>query len=223
VDKLQRLLGAVRSLLRERPAAHLGADAGVVDLRRVLDHRNASGHLLLAEPMESVEVQMSKPLMPAPGIVVLPRGETNRLHGVEMKNVKAVAAALYLSEEALALIPDTQDAVLDLHLRARFIELTQGHDGVAKRRDEIDAVESSFFAWNTTEPTPWISTHDALPNFTVPRTVVSSSEKISRRPDMWWVAPLSRYQPSSLSSSLASPRKTRARGSAKSRNATALV
>jgi hypothetical protein len=100
--------------------------------------------------MDRVEVQMSKPLVPSPGIVVLPRGEAYRLHGVEVKNVETVAAALYLGEEALALIPDPQDTVLDLHLRARFIELTQGHDGVAKRRDEIDAVESSFFAWNTT-------------------------------------------------------------------------
>ena len=146
MDKLQRLLGAVCSLLRERPAAHLGGDAGVADLRRVLDHRNVSGHLLLAKPMESVEVHMSKPLMPAPSIVVLPRGETNRLHSIEIKNVKAVAAALYLGEEALALIPDTQDAVLDLHLRARFIELTQGHDGVAKRRDEIDVMEDAVLA-----------------------------------------------------------------------------
>ena len=145
VDELQRLLGAVRSLLWERLAAHLGGDAGVADLCRVLDHRNALGHLL-PEPMESVEVQMSKPLVPAPGIVVLPRGETNRLHGVEMKNVKAVAAVLYLGKEALALILDTQDAVLDLHLRARFIELTQGHDGVAKRRDEVDAVEDAVLA-----------------------------------------------------------------------------
>jgi hypothetical protein len=91
--------------------------------------------------MQSVEVQVSKPLVPAPGIVVLPRGEADRLHGVEVKNVKAVVAALYLGEEALAVIPDTQGAVLDLHLRARFIELTQGHDGVAERRDEVDATE----------------------------------------------------------------------------------
>ena len=51
VDELQRLLGAVRGLLRKRPAAYLGGDAGVADLRRVLNHRSASGHRLLAEPV----------------------------------------------------------------------------------------------------------------------------------------------------------------------------
>ena len=68
-------------------------------------------------------MQVSKPLVSAPGIVVLARGETDWLHGVEVKNVKAVAVALYLGEETLALIPDTQGAVLDLHLRTRFIKL----------------------------------------------------------------------------------------------------
>jgi hypothetical protein len=37
MDELQRLLGVVRGLLWERSAAHLGGDAGVADLRCVLD------------------------------------------------------------------------------------------------------------------------------------------------------------------------------------------
>src|SRR6185437_16974650 len=49
------------------------------------------------------------------------------------------------------------------------------------------------------------------PNLTEPPTSTSRSEKNSRRPVMWCVAPKSRYQPSTLSSSEPLPRRHAAR------------
>jgi len=62
-------------------------------------------------------------------------------------------------------------------------------------------------------PTPWMSTFDASPNRTDPRTSPSMLAKSSRRPVMWWVAPLSRYHPSIASSSAVTLRTAWARGS----------
>jgi hypothetical protein len=65
------------------------------------------------------------------------------------------------------------------------------------------------------KPMPLMSTPKESPNLTEPRTSVSRSEKNSRRLVMWCVAPLSRNQPSILSSLEPSPRKTLARGSSR--------
>lgn len=64
------------------------------------------------------------------------------------------------------------------------------------------------------------ATTDGSPNQTEPRTLQLRLEKISRRPAMWWLAPLSRYQPSSLSSLEPVLRKAWARGSSMCRMTT---
>uniref|UniRef100_A0A0A8YQN8 Uncharacterized protein n=1 Tax=Arundo donax TaxID=35708 RepID=A0A0A8YQN8_ARUDO len=57
-------------------------------------------------------------------------------------------------------------------------------------------------------PHPWMLTTDPSLNQPDPVTTRSSSEKISARPVMWFVAPVSRYQPSRRSASSVTPRNT---------------
>ena len=44
------------------------------------------------------------------------------------------------------MVPNAKHASLDLHLGPTFIELAKVHDGIAQRRDEVDAVEDSIVA-----------------------------------------------------------------------------
>uniref|UniRef100_A0A0A9BQE9 Uncharacterized protein n=1 Tax=Arundo donax TaxID=35708 RepID=A0A0A9BQE9_ARUDO len=57
-------------------------------------------------------------------------------------------------------------------------------------------------------PHSWMLTTDPSPNWMDPVTAWSSSEKTSARPIMWFVAPVSRYQPSRRSASSVAPRNT---------------
>jgi len=110
----------------------------------VLDHRHPVHHVLLAQLVQRVEVQMVVELMPQPGLLVLARSETEdvaiaarrglgtrRRHGsIEVVDVEMVGAALDLDQQASALIPHPQDATFDPHLRSSFIQPTKAQDGV---------------------------------------------------------------------------------------------
>jgi hypothetical protein len=86
MDELQLLLRAVLGLLRKGAPALLRRDTGVADLLIVLDHRHATHHGLLAELVQRLEVEMTEPFVPAPGFVVLPRGEVEWLRGLKMED-----------------------------------------------------------------------------------------------------------------------------------------
>jgi hypothetical protein len=98
-------------------------DAGVADLLSVLDHRHVAHHGLLAELVQRLEVEVAESFVPAAGVVVLPRGEAERLRGLEMEDVEAAGPAVHLDEEAPTAIPDAEHALVDLHLGPPFIEV----------------------------------------------------------------------------------------------------
>jgi hypothetical protein len=64
---------------------------------------------------------MAEALMPAPCLIVLARGEVERLGRVEVEDVEAISAAVDLDKQPLAPILDPQHAILDLHLRASLV------------------------------------------------------------------------------------------------------
>lgn len=74
-------------------------------------------------------------------------------------------------------------ASINLHLGASLIELTQAHDGIVHRRDEVDTMEDPLLAVLR------LVTHDTSPNRTVPETAMLSLEKKSQQPGIWCVAP----------------------------------
>ena len=111
-------------------AHKLGEDAGVAKLLHVLDSRHALHHLLVAELLQGLEVEVPKALVPPPGVVVTAGCKTHGLRHLHVEDVKAVGASVHLDEKATMAIPDTQDPVLDLHARAVLIQLAQADDGV---------------------------------------------------------------------------------------------
>ena len=63
-----------------------------------------------------------------------------------MQDVEAIGATAYLHEQPSVLIPDLQDTILDLHLRASLILLPKTHDRVTECRDEVHSVQHPVLA-----------------------------------------------------------------------------
>jgi hypothetical protein len=112
----------------------------------VLDHRHAAHHGVLAELVQRLEVEVAEPLVLAPGVIALPRGKADQLRGLEVEDIEATRPAVHLDEKMSTTIRDAKHALVNLHLGPTFIELPQAHDGVAQRRDEVDAMEDSVVA-----------------------------------------------------------------------------
>jgi hypothetical protein len=116
VDELEQLLRAVLGFSRERSPPLLGDDAGVAKLPDVLDYRQSAHHVLLAEFVQHVEVEVAEELMPAPRFIILTRGQAERPSSLEVEDVEAIGAAPDLDQKLAALILDPQHALVDLHL-----------------------------------------------------------------------------------------------------------
>jgi hypothetical protein len=71
VDELELLLCAVRSMLRKKSSLVLGLHVGVTQLLDVIDLQHLAHHLLTPELPERLEVEMLKPLVPTPGLIIL--------------------------------------------------------------------------------------------------------------------------------------------------------
>jgi len=107
VHELQLLLGAEARLAGEGEPPLLGEDAGVVELLHVLDSRHALHHLLVAELLQGLEVEVPKALVPPPGVVVAAGCKTHGLRHLHVEDVKAVGASVHLDEKATMAILDT--------------------------------------------------------------------------------------------------------------------
>jgi hypothetical protein len=171
VNKLELLLHAVHGLAREGAPALLRHDASVAELLNMVDHRYPAHHGLLTELVKRLEVEVAEPLMPAPGFIIFPCSEAEWSRRLEVEDIEVAQSVANLDKKPPAPIPNPEHALVDLRLRAAFIELAKAHDGIAQRRD-VDVVQrtrcSLVLPWNTIEPTPWISTLDASPNRTEP-------------------------------------------------------
>ena len=112
------------SLARKGEPPLLGEDAGVAELPHVVDVRHALHHLLVAEQLQGLEVEVPKALVPPLGVIVATGCKTHGLRHLHVEDVKAVGASVHLDEKATMVILDTQDPVLNLHARAVLIQLS---------------------------------------------------------------------------------------------------
>jgi hypothetical protein len=202
--------------MREGLVLQLGHHTGVVELLDVVDAGHAVDHLLV-KLLQGFEVKVPKALVPAPCLIIPARGKTEGVRHLYMEHIKVVASPVHLGEKTAASIPDAQHTVLNLHPQAVLIQLPDADDGVLEGRDVVHPVRrrcSPFLALKMTEPTPLISTAEASPNLTEPFTPESRSKNL-RRPVIWCVAPVLRYQPSILSSVAPLPRKAWVHGSSR--------
>ena len=90
---------------KEKPPL-LGKDAGVAELLHVLDSRHALYHLLVAELLQGLKVEVPKALVPPPGIVVVAGYKTHGLCHLHMKDIEVVGASVHLGEMATMAILD---------------------------------------------------------------------------------------------------------------------
>jgi hypothetical protein len=72
-------------------------------------------HLLVAELLQDLEVEVPKVLMPPLGVVIVAGCKAHGLCHLYMEDVEAVGASVHLGEKATMAIADTQDLMLDLH------------------------------------------------------------------------------------------------------------
>jgi hypothetical protein len=70
-----------------------------------------------AELVQCLKVEVAKQLMPALGVVALPRGEVDRLRGLEVEDVEATGPAVHLDKKTSVVIRDAKHTLVNLHLR----------------------------------------------------------------------------------------------------------
>ena len=141
VYKFQLLLGLEACLAGKGEPPLLSEDAGVVELLHMVDARYAPCHLLVAEPLQSLEVEVPKALVPSPGVIITVGYKAHGMHHLHMEDIKAIGASVHLSEKSVMAIPDAQYPMLDLDAWAILIQLSQADDRVPQRRDVLDTSE----------------------------------------------------------------------------------
>ena len=96
----------------------------------MLDPRHALHHLFVAKLLQGLKVEVSKALVPQPGVVIAAGCETHGLRHLHIEDVEAIDASVYLGKKATMVVSDPHDSSLDLHARAILIQLAQADDGV---------------------------------------------------------------------------------------------
>jgi hypothetical protein len=107
VHELQLLLGAEARLAGEREPPLLGEDAGVAELLHVLNSWHALRHLLVAELLQGLEVEVPKALVPPLGVVITAGCKAHGLHHLYMEDVEVIGASIHLGEKVTMAILDT--------------------------------------------------------------------------------------------------------------------
>ena len=84
----------------------LGEDAGVAELLHMLDARHTLHHLLVAELLQGLKVEVPKALVPLLCVIIAAGYKTHRLHHMHMENIKVIGASIHLGEEPMMAILD---------------------------------------------------------------------------------------------------------------------
>jgi hypothetical protein len=101
-------------------------------------HAEAS-HLL-----QSIKVEMPKPLMPAPSNIIAVGSETN-WPGNLKEEVETILTTPDSGKESTLLIPYAKHTSPDQHACVTLVELTNANDRVLQAWDVVDAAESLVF------------------------------------------------------------------------------
>jgi hypothetical protein len=128
VDKVKLLQRTVRSLSRKRPPLVLGHHTGVTQLLNVVDVRHSTHHLLAPELPERLEVEMPKPLVPTPCLIISTSSEAEGPSHLHVKHVQPVVPAVDLGEKVTVAVPDLEHPSVNLHSQAALIELAEADD-----------------------------------------------------------------------------------------------
>jgi hypothetical protein len=80
----------------------------------VLDLRHALHHLLVAELLQGLKVEVPKTLVPPPSVIVATGCKACGLCRLHVEDVEAVGTSANLGEKAMMAIPDPQNTILDL-------------------------------------------------------------------------------------------------------------
>jgi hypothetical protein len=108
LDSEARLLGkGEQSLLRQH--------ADVVGLLHVVKAWQASYHPLDTEPLQGLEVKVSKALVPLSRLVIPTSSNVEGLCYLHVEDTESIGASGYLGKKAMMVIPTPHDSVLDLH------------------------------------------------------------------------------------------------------------
>jgi hypothetical protein len=117
----------------------------------VVDLRHPVHHLLVPELPEGLKVEMPKPLMPTPGLIISTSGEVEGPSHLHVKHVQPITPTIDLGEKTTMVVPDTEHPSVNLHSQAALVELVEADDGVPEGRDVVDSREQLVFAGLTHE------------------------------------------------------------------------
>jgi hypothetical protein len=109
----------------------------------VVKARQASYHPLGTEPLQGLEVKVSKALVPLPRLVVPTSSKAEGLCYLHVEDTELIGASGYLGKKVMMAIPNPHNSGLDLHTRTALIQLSQADDRVPQRGDVVDSSEQS--------------------------------------------------------------------------------
>jgi len=141
VYELEPLPGSEARLLGEGVSPLLRQYADVAELLHVVEAREASHHLLGAEPLQGLKVKVPKALVPLPRLVVLTGSEAEGLCNLHIKDVESTRASSYLDKEAVLAILGPQDTVSNRNAQTLFLQLSQADDRVPQLGDVVESGE----------------------------------------------------------------------------------
>jgi hypothetical protein len=130
----------------ERPPLELGGDAPGAELVNMLDTGESIHHLVLPQLLQRLEVQVAIALMPEPRPVVTPCHQIERSGDLHPQLLEAIPSTPHLDEEALVLVADAQNTVLDVDVAVAFVELPEAYDVGGESRDEVHPRDRSVLA-----------------------------------------------------------------------------
>src|SRR6185369_12117025 len=130
VYELEPLPGSEARLLGEGVLPLLRQHADVAELLHMVKAWEASHHLLGAEPLQGLKVEVPKALVPLPCLVVPASCKTKRLAHPDVEDVEAVLPSNHPGEKLATVVPDAEDPAVDHHAGAALIELPKADDGV---------------------------------------------------------------------------------------------
>jgi hypothetical protein len=81
---------------------------------------------------------VSIPHVPPPGCLLRLGQAAHWLLNLQLRNVQLTQRAPHLGEEALSVIADLQEAMLNVDQAATFVQLPEAHNVCLEVRDEVD-------------------------------------------------------------------------------------
>jgi hypothetical protein len=93
----------------------LGHHACVIELLDVVYQWHPAHYLPVPKLPKCLKMEMPKPLVPTPGLIMLMSGEAERPSHLHVKHVQLVVPAVDLGEEATVVVPDPEHPLVNLH------------------------------------------------------------------------------------------------------------